>query len=374
MIHLPALLTILLLVVTRLGAWLAGLIAPALGVSSTAVLVTLHHLLFLGLALPAALLSLARKPHTPAEPDDWAVLGTMRGQAAAANLLWWLIALPAGAWVAWALLSNIVRGGVLDPGLLTVVLAAALGLIATAWPKALHTHDWPPPLDPRPAAPDEPPAPSDPDARPVTFGFSFRPNGRNVQTLAITVPISASRVAEFAQREHPTAGDHGVDASVLARYVTEGMTPEVHAAAVELGRLADRQNLPYLEAVNLVLAFVQSGITYISDEEARGMAEHYSYPIETLHAKKGDCEDHSILAAAIYRSLAINALLIYVHRTDHDSDHIAVGVEAKLALEGVHYVEHNGTKFFYGETTGEGWRLGNVPPESRGGRLSPIPV
>jgi hypothetical protein len=43
-----------------------------------------------------------------------------------------------------------------------------------------------------------------------------------------------------------------------------------------------------------------------------------------------------------------------------DANHMALGVAGEDAVQGSYYI-HEGTKFYYVETTGSGWRVGEVP-------------
>ena len=53
-----------------------------------------------------------------------------------------------------------------------------------------------------------------------------------------------------------------------------------------------------------VLAFVQIAADYQYDSDQFDKDEYWLYPVETLYYAHGDCEDTSILAAAIYSALA----------------------------------------------------------------------
>ena len=55
---------------------------------------------------------------------------------------------------------------------------------------------------------------------------------------------------------------------------------------------------------NFVLTFVQAAVDYETDDAQFDESEYWLYPIETLHYGHGDCEDTSILAAAIFSALA----------------------------------------------------------------------
>jgi hypothetical protein len=57
-----------------------------------------------------------------------------------------------------------------------------------------------------------------------------------------------------------------------------------------------------LEAVNILLRFVQTAFKYKTDESQFGV-ENYLFPEETLHYPYSDCEDRSVFFAWLVRSL-----------------------------------------------------------------------
>ena len=58
---------------------------------------------------------------------------------------------------------------------------------------------------------------------------------------------------------------------------------------------------------NFILAFVQIEFTYQYDSTLYGQDEYWAYPIETIFNNGGDCEDTSILCAAIYTAAGFQA-------------------------------------------------------------------
>ena len=105
------------------------------------------------------------------------------------------------------------------------------------------------------------------------------------------------------------------------------------------------------EQVDFVLSFVQS-LPYTLDDVTTGYDEFRRYAIETLIEGGGDCEDTTILAAAILRGLEEETALIFT------PGHIALGVSGDYTGSSV---THNGIKYFYCETTGTGWTVGKLP-------------
>lgn len=108
------------------------------------------------------------------------------------------------------------------------------------------------------------------------------------------------------------------------------------------------------DRIDFVLSFVQS-LPYTHDDVTTGYDEFRRYAIETLIDGGGDCEDTTILVAAILRGLGEKTALIFT------PGHIALGVSGNFTGSSV---THNGTKYYYCETTGTGWTVGTLPPSS----------
>lgn len=114
-----------------------------------------------------------------------------------------------------------------------------------------------------------------------------------------------------------------------------------------------RQNRDWTqqERVDFVLSFVQS-LPYTHDDVTTGYDEFRRYAIETLIEGGGDCEDTTILAAAILSGLGESTALIFT------PGHIALGVSGDFKGTAVAYKD---TNYYYCETTGTGWTVGTVP-------------
>ena len=108
------------------------------------------------------------------------------------------------------------------------------------------------------------------------------------------------------------------------------------------------------DRIDFVLSFVQS-LPYTLDDVTTGYDEFRRYAIETLIEGGGDCEDTTILVAAILRGLGEKTVLIFT------PGHIALGVSGNFSGTSVTY---NGTEYYYCETTGTGWTVGTLPPSS----------
>jgi hypothetical protein len=131
----------------------------------------------------------------------------------------------------------------------------------------------------------------------------------------------------------------------------------VNPLAAELKKLAAQKGYDAEEAVNFTASFVQN-LRYV--EDANG--EYPNYPVETLYDKKGDCEDMSILTAALLQSMGYDAVLIrFTSPKEGEAGHMAVGVVVTGVSGGYSYT-YDGKKYYYLETTST-WPVGEVPPE-----------
>jgi hypothetical protein len=145
-------------------------------------------------------------------------------------------------------------------------------------------------------------------------------------------------------------------------YVTHPYDDEYLSVIVEkFNYIAITKSLTEAEKVNLVIAFVQS-LPYTVDSVTTGFDEYPRYPLETLIDDGGDCEDTAILTAALLHTMNYDVILV------SPPGHVAVGVN----MPGTYgsYYNWNSKEYFYLETTGEGWTIGQLPNEYKGVSVS----
>ena len=163
--------------------------------------------------------------------------------------------------------------------------------------------------------------------------------------LSITIPSSISDFYENHERI-PTE-DYSV-------YVTHPFDDAYLRSVIEkLNVISIQEDLTESEKVNLLISFVQS-LPYTYDNISTPFDEYPRFPIETLIFGGGDCEDTSILTAALLHELNYDVILI------NPPAHMAVGVN--IASSGSYWT-YEGTDYYYLETTGEGWQIGDCPEE-----------
>lgn len=121
-------------------------------------------------------------------------------------------------------------------------------------------------------------------------------------------------------------------------------------------------NYSYSDAavVREIAKFVQDTIEYQYDSDTVGEDEYPRYPIETLYERQGDCEDTSILMAALLKELGYEVGFL------HLPGHLAVALRTADNYSGGAYYEINGHRYLYIESTGSGWNIGDIPEDVQG--------
>ena len=156
-------------------------------------------------------------------------------------------------------------------------------------------------------------------------------------------------------------------------YVTHPLADEyIQALSEKISQAASDNNYDSFQTISLAAAFVQS-LPYTSDLVSTGYDEYPRYPIETLVDNGGDCEDTAILAADLIRHLGYDAVLIIFSGTPQSPGHCAVGVKGDDSINGSYY-NYNNNKYYYLETTGSGWELGEMPDDYQGVKANIYPM
>jgi len=136
--------------------------------------------------------------------------------------------------------------------------------------------------------------------------------------------------------------------------------PTLNRAATAFRNASQKKRYAEQTELSFVLSFVQS-LDYTSDKVTTGYDEYPRFPLETLADMGGDCEDSSILFATLVILMGYDAVLLIIPGTLENPGHMGVGVSGE-GLSGS-YVSHNGIDYYYAETTGLDWKIGDLPPE-----------
>ena len=186
-----------------------------------------------------------------------------------------------------------------------------------------------------------------------------------------TVRVCETKVAEELYDYYQKERDH-----YFYRYEMEGKQigdnrksfvfsehgrPVVEDLARKLEAIARSES----DRVEAALTYVQS-LPYAYDSTSKGKDEYVRYPIETLVDGCGDCEDKSVLLAAILHEMNIGFVLLMT------SDHMAVGVNCEPHNDATGFM-FNGKKYYYAETTETGFKIGQVPDNVALARIEVLP-
>lgn len=224
------------------------------------------------------------------------------------------------------------------------------------------------PIAPEPVSPAPLPVPqvTGDDLVRKTYAWTFqpRPYPPYEQGVAQTIEMDVSRVRyeeRKAEARLPRVAQWG-------KYVVEDM-PECKVLAIHFGNLHLPHDWSTFEQASNVLAFTQQCITYSYDKDSTPQTDWPRYPIETLMEETGDCEDDSILTAAIMSRLGFRVALL------HYPGHVAVGIAGAENLPG-EFIEDavRGVRYYYAETTSEGWHIGEAPKKYVNVRPEIVPV
>lgn len=120
------------------------------------------------------------------------------------------------------------------------------------------------------------------------------------------------------------------------------------------------------ENVDLAMTFVQS-LPYAFDSTTKGTDEYLRYPIETLVDGCGDCEDKVALLAALLYEMDVDFILLVL------PEHMAIGVHCD-GIDANRYLLFHNKRYFYIETTMEGWQIGQIPEHYYHAEMEAVPL
>ncbi len=156
-------------------------------------------------------------------------------------------------------------------------------------------------------------------------------------------------------------------------YVTHPLSEAyISKLAAGLTRNVEQEGYNSFQAVSFTAAFVQS-LPYTVDKVTTGYDEYPRYPIETLVDSGGDCEDTTILMLSLLDSMEYGAVVLTFSATATAGGHLAAGVKGGEGIYGSYY-EYNGAKYYFLETTGNDWELGDIPDEYADSKASIYPL
>ena len=183
-----------------------------------------------------------------------------------------------------------------------------------------------------------------------------------VYQISLEIPINDYQNYYNSSVNRIPQNENNIDNAMLRFVTTDDKT--IEDLSKKLEDIAKENDFDDITTANFILKFVQETISYTLDEDTKGCIEYWKFPVETLVEKKGDCEDTSVLYAAVMDNLGYDvAILFYTWLEDGKSvGHLSIGVH----LEGDHgdyELDRLGKKYYYCETTNIAFNVGNIPPD-----------
>ena len=152
-------------------------------------------------------------------------------------------------------------------------------------------------------------------------------------------------------------------------YVTHPLDdPYIGNLVTRLQETTRAEKYSALQSVEFAAAFVQS-LPYVTDNVSTKYDEYPKYPAETLVDNGGDCEDTAILTASLINGMGYGTVLLGFAAAPGLPGHMAVGVAGGEGMTGT-YWEYAGGKYYYLETTGNNWKIGQIPDDYKTARAS----
>lgn len=192
---------------------------------------------------------------------------------------------------------------------------------------------------------DEDGVPDNEDIAPTGIGRKVTKllswNYKEVHSVEAILPIDISDYYEKMTRPK-----HTFDAPYYARFI-QANDIGIQRLAAEMKEIVDNaKGWEYYDEVMFVVAMVQQ-MKY-ADSAIAGFDLTTKYPMQTIILGRGDCEDTSILAAALLRQLEYDVKLV---RLDIDGNvaHFGIAVQGENTT-GTSWTK-GGKNYYYIETT-----------------------
>jgi len=180
------------------------------------------------------------------------------------------------------------------------------------------------------------------------------------QYRAHTWVLPISLRTYFQYRDEPRPAETTKYATMIADSHADSLL-DILITLVEDESLA--YNLKKSDVINLVAALAQSLVH--TNRDVRTPYDNYPrYPVETLFEEGGDCEDNSILVAALLQRLGYNLVFFIFEQPSH----VALGID--ITAPAGYYWEYQAKRYYYLETTGDRWEIGDCPTMYR--ELQPV--
>jgi hypothetical protein len=174
----------------------------------------------------------------------------------------------------------------------------------------------------------------------VTRTLNFTYNG---QKHEITVPYSKTLVKLYDTHPHVYWSSY---------YNIESSPMTARALLSQLKVIIDGKT--EVEAVNMLLRFVQYAFAYKTDQDQFNTADKVLLPEQIIYYPYSDCEDRSVMFTyLVEKLLGLQAVGILY------GDHMAAGVAMSTNVSGDSFM-YKGKKFMYADPTWNGYNIGRI--------------
>jgi hypothetical protein len=191
-----------------------------------------------------------------------------------------------------------------------------------------------------------------PASSPIPVDYRWRFEGGE-KAITASVDGGVYRAAQRADKNATLFGDHKETEWMTGYYrafINDPAQEDLYQSlAGEFREIRDTEHLDESRYLELMMVFVQS-IPYKTDTDKTLP----KFPIETFVDREGDCDDKSILLAALLEHEGYNVSLLYFG----PEQHVAVGI-------GGNGPGYRGTGYIFVETTNLSYV--SVPPEALAG-------
>jgi hypothetical protein len=180
--------------------------------------------------------------------------------------------------------------------------------------------------------------------------FTWYTNGHKA---TITLDIPQDLYDDYRNKTHPKT----ITPDTIGNYaINERDRQYLHPLINRLKDASDFKSYSARNDYRNVVSFVQS-IVYKDDIDpvTKQLTEYGKYPIETLADGNGDCEDTAILTATLLKEMGHDVAIVL------PPGHAAVAVACDNCNG--YYYPLNGKKYYFLETTGSGFSLGDMGKE-----------
>ena len=198
------------------------------------------------------------------------------------------------------------------------------------------------------------------------YRLQFRPLG---VPSGLPVPIYIPKPWYYRRKkeERPRTPEPPED---RIKYVEEAIDSGVAPLIAQILQVAAIRNgmTEGYEQLAFAISFVQS-LPYRQDRVSTGYRDYSRYIEETLVDAGGDCIDTTILLSSVLQSPPFNHATAYLYSPGH----IAVGVKVPNNAT-VPTLTHQGDHYAYLETTGHGWKVGEIPSDIGENEITVLPL